>query len=174
MAQIYYQINSGYPNFTAHIEPNVASDQTHSSTGVYSFDDVPAGDYSITITDGIGCEAFFDNINIVPTTTTTTTTIYVECTSYGMLYNELSIENINNIAPEGYRVCLLSDVVDLVNYLGGETIAGGKLKALNYWESPNTGATNESGFSALPSGTRLVNGDFVNILLRNNIWISNK
>lgn len=71
MAQIYYQINAGYPNFTAHIEPNVAPDQTHSSTGIYSFDDIPTGNYSITITDAIGCEAFFDNISITTTTTTT-------------------------------------------------------------------------------------------------------
>lgn len=72
MAQLIYQINSGYPNFTAHIEPNEADDQIHSSTGVYSFD-VPEGEYSITVTDAIGCEAFFDNINVVATTTTTTT-----------------------------------------------------------------------------------------------------
>ena len=64
MGQITYKINSGYPNFTAHIEPNVAADQVHSSTGTYSFTDIPVGDYSITITDGIGCEAFIDNIHI--------------------------------------------------------------------------------------------------------------
>lgn len=81
MGQITYKINNGYPNFTAHIEPNVAADQIHSSTGIYSFNDIPEGNYSITITDAIGCEAFFDNIVI---TTTTTTTAYV-CDYNGVL-----------------------------------------------------------------------------------------
>ena len=85
MASIYYQINSGYPNFTAHIEPNVAGDQIHSSIGIYSFDNIPEGDYSVTITDAIGCEAFFDNINITSTTTTTTTTTIYTCDYNGTL-----------------------------------------------------------------------------------------
>jgi len=93
MAQLIYQINSGYPNFTAHIEPNEAPNQIHSSIGIYSFDDIPTGEYSLTVTDGIGCEAFFDNIQIttttsttteIPVTTTTTTTGYV-CDYSGVL-----------------------------------------------------------------------------------------
>ena len=42
----------------------------------------------------------------------------------------------------------------LTNYLGGLNIAGGKLKATTLWSLPNTGATNESGFTAIPSGYR--------------------
>ena len=50
----------------------------------------------------------------------------------------------------------------LVDYLGGSFVAGGKLKEIgtDHWETPNIGATNESGFSALPGGCRLGNGIF--------------
>lgn len=74
MAQLIYQINAGYPNFTAHIEPNVAPDQIHSSIGVYSFNDIPTGEYSLIVTDNIGCEVFIDNIIFTTTSTTSSTT----------------------------------------------------------------------------------------------------
>ncbi len=50
----------------------------------------------------------------------------------------------------------------LITYLGGKNDAGGKLKETRtiHWKSPNTGATNESGFTALPSGSRATNGSF--------------
>jgi uncharacterized protein (TIGR02145 family) len=49
----------------------------------------------------------------------------------------------------------------LENYLGGSSVAGGKLKSTStLWTTPNTGATNESGFSGLPGGYRSTNGTF--------------
>jgi uncharacterized protein (TIGR02145 family) len=53
----------------------------------------------------------------------------------------------------------------LTDYLGGESVAGGKMKSVgtDYWSSPNTGATNESGFSALSGGFRDFDGNFYNI-----------
>jgi uncharacterized protein (TIGR02145 family) len=50
----------------------------------------------------------------------------------------------------------------LITYLGGESVAGGKMKSIGtaYWNIPNTGATNESGFSALPGGYRDYRGFF--------------
>jgi uncharacterized protein (TIGR02145 family) len=50
----------------------------------------------------------------------------------------------------------------LTTYLGGESVAGGKLKETGtaHWHSPNTGATNESGFTALPGGIRYNTGTF--------------
>ena len=67
-----------------------------------------------------------------------------------------------------------SDWSSLVSYLGGQDVAGGKLKqqGLNYWNAPNENATNESGSSALPAGTRHSNGglDYEYIGDMGNFW----
>jgi uncharacterized protein (TIGR02145 family) len=75
---------------------------------------------------------------------------------YGRLYNFHAAVDNRNIAPTGWHVPTKAEWDTLVNYLGGGNIAGGKLKEIGteHWESPNTGATNESGFSALPGGMR--------------------
>ncbi|MCY1720147.1 hypothetical protein OU798_07325 [Prolixibacteraceae bacterium Z1-6] len=91
---------------------------------------------------------------------------------YGALYNQAAVADVRNLAPTGYRVALLSDVVDLLTYLGGTDVAGGKLKETDIWEDPNTGATNQYGFAAIPAGTRNELGEFANKLLSNKIWIN--
>ena len=74
---------------------------------------------------------------------------------HGLLYNSFAIEDSRNIAPNGWHVPSSEDWGTLVEYLGGELGAGGKLKQDVWgWDAPNTGATNESGFSALASGSR--------------------
>jgi uncharacterized protein (TIGR02145 family) len=62
----------------------------------------------------------------------------------------------------------------LSDYLGGESVAGGKMKSTGtqYWESPNAAATNESGFSGLPGGNRNHNGTFNYIGEDGNWWSS--
>ena len=64
-----------------------------------------------------------------------------------------------NIAPEGWHVPSDEEWQTLVDYLGGSSVAGGKLKesGTDHWQSPNTGATNESGFSAFSGGCRNYN-----------------
>jgi uncharacterized protein (TIGR02145 family) len=59
-------------------------------------------------------------------------------------------------AQEGFEVATDSQWIGLLNYLEPASVAGGKLKAtgLTYWADPNTGATNETGFTALASGSR--------------------
>lgn len=76
-----------------------------------------------------------------------------EINSYGFFYNWYAVNDSRNIAPVGWHVPSDSDWTILSNYLGGETIAGGKLKEIGtyHWKSPNTGSTNESGFSATGS-----------------------
>jgi uncharacterized protein (TIGR02145 family) len=73
---------------------------------------------------------------------------------YGKLYNWYTVIDPRNVCPTGWHTPDNNDFNLLINYLGGEFVAGGKLKAINLWESPNIGATNESGFSGLPGGGR--------------------
>lgn len=73
---------------------------------------------------------------------------------YGKLYNWYAINDPRGFAPEGYRVPSVSDWDGLIQCLGGESVAGGKLKSLELWDSPNTGATNEDKFNGIPSGVR--------------------
>lgn len=89
------------------------------------------------------------------------------CELYGGLYQwdemmQYTTAVINHgICPEGWRLPYQYDWNILTDYLGGYTIAGGKLKSTGtleestgLWYAPNTGATNSSGFSAEPAGHR--------------------
>ena len=72
----------------------------------------------------------------------------------GLLYNWYTVEDQRLLCPVGWHVPSDTEFVELVNYLGGELVAGGKLKmaGTEYWQSPNTGATNSIGFNGLPGG----------------------
>ena len=76
--------------------------------------------------------------------------------TYGKLYNWYAVTDSRGIAPTGYHVPTDTEWADLTNYLGESTIAGGAMKeaGLCHWISPNLGATNSSGFSALPGGSQ--------------------
>jgi uncharacterized protein (TIGR02145 family) len=73
---------------------------------------------------------------------------------YGRLYNWYAVNN--NLAPTGWHVPTSAEWTVIANYLGGWSSAGGKLKenGTTHWNSPNTDATNETGFRALPGGIR--------------------
>jgi uncharacterized protein (TIGR02145 family) len=83
-------------------------------------------------------------------------------TSYGKLYNWYAVTDPRNVCPSGWHVPTDAEWTELTNYLGGELVAGGKLKStdMTFWDSPNNDATNESGFSGLPGGLRYVDGSF--------------
>jgi len=84
--------------------------------------------------------------------------------SDGKLYNWYAVNDPRGLAPRGWHVPSDAEWTTLVNYLGGENVAGGKLKATIHWNYPNTGATNESGFTAYPGGYRNnLNGNFMEV-----------
>ena len=80
----------------------------------------------------------------------------INSATYGRLYNWYAVNDSRNIAPEGWHIPSDAEWTVLSTYLGGDSIAGGKLKeaGTTHWFSPNTGATNSSGFTALPCGCR--------------------
>ncbi len=73
--------------------------------------------------------------------------------TYGALYNYYVVST-DKLCPKGWHVPTDSEWTSLVNYCGGELLAGGKIKEEGtvHWNSPNSLATNESGFTALPGG----------------------
>jgi len=85
--------------------------------------------------------------------------------TYGYLYNWQAVNDSRNIAPSGWRVPTVDDWHDLAVYLGGSLVAGGKMKetGTSHWRAPNRDATNESGFTALPGGSRTYNGNFCDV-----------
>ncbi|MGA2405883.1 MAG: FISUMP domain-containing protein [Bacteroidales bacterium] len=71
--------------------------------------------------------------------------------TYGCLYNW---ETAKNVCPSGWHLPSNNEFTTLTDFLGGDSIAGGKMKeeGMTHWESPNTGANNKNGFTALPGG----------------------
>jgi uncharacterized protein (TIGR02145 family) len=76
--------------------------------------------------------------------------------TYGRLYNWFAVDDSRNLAPEGWHVATDEEWITLATFLGGINTAGSKMKETGntHWNSPNTDATNESGFSAVPLGLR--------------------
>ena len=76
--------------------------------------------------------------------------------TFGVLYNFYAVTSSRNLCPEGWHIPSESECMELINYLGGNDIAGIQIKDNNskHWKHKNTIATNESGFSELPAGGR--------------------
>ena len=110
---------------------------------------------------------------------------------YGKLYNWYAVAGIWNeasktdpgerkqLAPAGYHVASNEEWTTLIDCLGGPGVAGGKMKSTGtiegndgLWLAPNTGATNESGFTGLPGSYRYTNGPFNPIGTRGFWWTS--
>ena len=79
--------------------------------------------------------------------------------TYGVLYNWPAVMT-EGICPSGWHVPSDGEFTELTDYLGGEGVAGGKMKEAGYdhWYSPNEGATNSSGWTGLPGGDRYCGG----------------
>jgi uncharacterized protein (TIGR02145 family) len=80
--------------------------------------------------------------------------------TFGYLYIGYAVVDTRKLCPDGWHVPTDAEWTTLTTELGGQSVAGGKMKSVGtaYWNSPNTGATNESGFSALPGGIRRNDG----------------
>ena len=98
--------------------------------------------------------------------------------TYGALYSWYAVDAASNggrnVCPTNWHVPTDVEWTTLTTYLGGESVAGDKLKetGTTHWLSPNTGATNETGFTALPSGYRNFLGPFYNIGVSSSWWSS--
>ncbi|MBK8600885.1 MAG: fibrobacter succinogenes major paralogous domain-containing protein [Flavobacterium sp.] len=89
---------------------------------------------------------------------------------YGKLYNLAAIKDPRGLAPIGWHIPNDDEWTTLFLTLGGFS-SGGQLKSTNWWEAPNTGATNSSFFAALPGGKRDGDaGTFLTIGQQGNWW----
>lgn len=126
------------------------------------------GDYIANVTDNTSWAALtigaFCDYNNTPSNSIT----------YGKLYNWFAVNDSRNIAPIGWHVPSDAEWTVLTTYLGGLNVAGGKLKQMGTtkWTSPNYGATNSSGFNALPGGYRYSNGEFDYVTIYGEWWSS--
>ncbi len=106
-----------------------------------------------------------------------------KCDVYGGLYSWFEAMDyyppeddetgtVQGICPPGWRIPTKTEWEEMRDYLGGFEVAGGKLKATgtDYWGDPNTGATNESGFTGLPGGRRSSGGTFSSEDLSSFMW----
>lgn len=92
--------------------------------------------------------------------------------TYGALYNWHAANSGKNICPTGWHVPNEDDWNTLINFLGGTNVAGGKLKetGTSHWQNQALQTTNESGFTALPGGIRLNNGDYSGMETTGTWW----
>jgi uncharacterized protein (TIGR02145 family) len=96
--------------------------------------------------------------------------------TYGKLYNWYAVNDARGLAPTGWHIPSDDEWTVLKTYLGGEGLAGGKLKEIGiyHWWAPNNGATDEIGFTALPGGWRddFIYGTSFNNIGQYGIWWS--
>ena len=108
---------------------------------------------------------------------------------YGNIYNGYAIVDSRNVCPAGWHVPTTNEYLQMVYLIGmlpsdlfiselgievfrgTEENIGGKLKSTSYWQTPNIGATNEIGFSAVPLGNRTSAGGYNNLGLYGNYWL---
>lgn len=96
-----------------------------------------------------------------------------KASTFGRLYNYYAVSDGRKICPDGWHIPTNDNWETLVEYLGGNDVAGGKMKqeGTDTWNSPNNEATNESGFSALPGGVRnATTGNFAGLGSTGSWW----
>jgi uncharacterized protein (TIGR02145 family) len=133
----------------------------------------------------------FSNGDPIPTTASVTTDISGETApiyqwldmdpllldisaTYGRVYTWFAASDSRNVCPTGFHVPLSTELDALTTYLGGSSLAGGPLKeiGITHWTTPNTGATDLYGFTALPGGQRIAGGSFASTYTYGFFWSS--
>lgn len=100
--------------------------------------------------------------------------VVVNNSAFGKLYNWFAASS-GKLAPKGWHVATESEWDALVTCLGGSSVAGGKMKSTSsFWNAPNKGADNSSGFNALPTGYRSNSGLYALIGNSTYFWASNE
>jgi uncharacterized protein (TIGR02145 family) len=131
----------------------------------------------------------FSNGDPIPTTASVTTDISGETApiyqwldmdpllldisaTYGRVYTWFAASDSRNVCPTGFHVPLSTELDALTTYLGGSSLAGGPLKEIGttHWTTPNTGATDLYGFTALPGGQRISVGSFASTYTYGFFW----
>ena len=109
-------------------------------------------------------------------------------TAYGKLYNWYAVAGIHNtaslndpslrkqLAPKGWHIPTYGEWTTLTDFLGGENVAGGKMKSagITLWQSPNLRSTSTSGFNGDPGGYRGSDGQFNSISFAGFWWSSDE
>ncbi|MEY4521156.1 MAG: hypothetical protein RIT10_341 [Bacteroidota bacterium] len=94
---------------------------------------------------------------------------------YGKLYNWFAVNDPRGLAPDGWKIPSEVDWSRLFDFIGGESVAGQKMKSAELWAEnvgkPGSG-TNESGYSGLPGGVRIHNGKFIKLGYEAHWWSS--
>jgi uncharacterized protein (TIGR02145 family) len=181
-----------YDQYGCNSEDDVAISFTSSLTCEQNFTDIRDGKVYSSVQIGTQCW-MAQNLNIgtlLPGTSSQTNNGIIEkycyedtelnCEVYGGLYqwNEMmeyfTTQGIQGICPTGWHLPTNAEWTVLTNYLGGEGVAGGKMKetGTTHWKSPNTGSTNSSGFTALPDGYRSTGGIFSYKSIYGYFWTS--
>ncbi|MCU0457117.1 MAG: hypothetical protein MUE74_12520 [Bacteroidales bacterium] len=129
----------------------------------------------------------FNNGNPIKNVTGNSAWVSLETPAYSWYNNDISYKDIigalynwyvldsGNICPQGWHIPTDNEWTILADYLGGSTVAGAKVKEVGttHWDEPNTGATNSSGFTSLPSGHRSDNdGSFSGLFIFETMWSS--
>jgi len=94
-------------------------------------------------------------------------------TTYGKLYNWYAVNDPRGLAPNGYLIPSDAEWTILTDYLGGEAVAGTKMKSPSGWQNNGNGS-NTSGFEGLPGGCRDGNGSFYGIYANGYWWSSSE
>ena len=103
-----------------------------------------------------------ENLNYASTDSWCYDNVSANCLKFGRLYTFITARTI---CPIGWHLPSFEEWSVIIDFLGGEKVAGGKLKSTGttLWSFPNESATNESGFSGLPGGYRFNSSEFSNL-----------